>query len=79
MKARKGDIVECMGICATIDKILYQDFWENWDIEFIDTNGNYRHWKQGFDGGRLIQKERRAYDCYGNDVTDLYIKYGQPI
>lgn len=78
-RAHKGDKVACMGIVVTIGKILYQDFWRDWDIEFIDTAGNYRHWKQGFDGGRLIPKQKVAFDWYGNDVTNLYIKYGQPI
>lgn len=79
MKARKGDKIKCMGITVTIDRILYQDYWRDWDIEFIDTAGNYRHWKQGFDGGEFLPQEKRAYDCYGQDVTDLYIKYGQPL
>ena len=57
MEARKGDKIRCMGITVTIDKILYQDYWRDWDIEFIDTNGNYRHWKQGFDGGEFISQE----------------------
>ena len=77
--ARKGDQIHCMGITVTIDRILFQDYCEDWDIEFFDTAGNYRHWKQYFDGGILIQKNKRAYDWYGLDVTDLYIKYGQPI
>ena len=79
MQARKGDKIACMGITVTIAKIIYQEHYFDWDIEFIDTDGNYRHWKQYFDGGHLIKKKRRAFDWYGNDVTDLYIKYGQPI
>ena len=78
-QARRGDMVACMGIVVTIENILYQEFFEDWDIEFIDTDGNYRHWKQYFDGGRLIPKKRRAFDWYGTDVTDLYVKYGQPV
>lgn len=59
MEAKKGDKVRCMGITATIDKILYQEFWDRygWDIEFIDTCGNYRHWKQYDDGGLLIKED----------------------
>ena len=79
MKAHEGDKIRCMGITVTIGKILYQDFWDDWDIEFIDTTGHYRHWKQYFDGGHLIRKPKRAYDCYGMDVTDLYEKYNQQI
>lgn len=76
---RKGDKIHCMGITVEIAKVLYQEWFDYWDVELIDTDGNYRHWKQEYDGGFLIQKKRRAYDWYGNDVTDLYIKYGQPI
>ena len=59
MEAKKGDKVRCMGITVTIDKILYQEFWDRygWDIEFIDTYGNFRHWKQYDDGGLLIKMD----------------------
>lgn len=78
-KVRKGDRIHCMGITVTIQKVFYYDWWETWDIEFIDTEGNYRHWKQAYDGGEFFPRQRRAYDWYGTDVTDLYVKYGQPI
>lgn len=55
MKAYKGDMIYCKGIYVTIADILYQDFYEgNFDIEFTDTEGIYRHWKQEYDGGRFI-------------------------
>lgn len=65
MKARKGDQIRCMGITVTIDKILHQDFWDRfgWDIELIDTAGNYRHWKQYDDGGDFIPHRTRSNDC----------------
>lgn len=78
-RARKGYCIACMGVTVTIEKILFQDFYKDWDIEFIDTEGNYRHWKQSIDGGKLIPKSKRAFDWYGTEVTDLYVKYGQPI
>lgn len=79
-KAHKGDKIACMGIVVTIEKVLFADIFEGcWDIELIDTAGNYRHWKQEYDGGRLFPKRKVAYDWYGQDCTDLYIKYGQPI
>lgn len=57
-EARKGDVVKAQGIHAEIEKIYYQDYdrHENmWDIEFLDTTGHHRHWKQCFDGGELVQ------------------------
>lgn len=57
MIAKIGDVVNCMGLSVTIAHIFYQEFDEHWDIEFLDTNGCYRHWKQLWDGGELISKE----------------------
>ena len=76
--AEPGDKIRACGIIVTIDRILYQDFWRDWDIEFIDTDGNYRHWKQYFDKGELIPKKgtKRYYDEYGTDCTDIFRKYG---
>lgn len=56
-EARPGDQIKACGEFVTIKKILYQDYWESkdlWDIEFIDSKGNYRHWKQSYDGGQFI-------------------------
>lgn len=57
MIAKIGDVVNCMGLSVTIAHIFYQEFDRHWDIEFLDTNGCYRHWKQLWDGGELISKE----------------------
>lgn len=61
-KARPGDIVIVNGITCTIREILYQEFGPSdrndgtcdWIMEFIDTEGKYRNWKQYFDGGVII-------------------------
>lgn len=54
-----GDTIICKGIRATIKEVKFQEYWEGYGFitEFIDTNGNYRSWKQGVDGGKIIPKE----------------------
>jgi len=58
MLAKIGDIVKAKGISVEIAEINYQEWYkeEGWNIEFMDTNDNYRSWKQQFDGGELIKK-----------------------
>ena len=54
-EAEKGDKVSAYGITVTIDKLYYSDYDNGvWDIEFTDTTGHYRHWKQCYDGGEFI-------------------------
>lgn len=66
-----GDVVVVpkFGIRATIDKLHYsfrcvewhterKEFVKYYDVEFVDTKGNYRHWKSYFDGGYIQYKER---------------------
>ena len=54
-----GDTILCKGIKAIIKEIEFQEYWEGYGFitEFTDTNGNYRSWKQGVDGGKVIPKE----------------------
>jgi len=64
-RVKAGDKIKAMGTVATIESIFYQDcyleyddknpdgYWL-WDIEFMDTNQHYRHWKQFFDKGEVI-------------------------
>lgn len=56
-----GDIIICGGIKAKIKSIAFQEPWawrDAYYLEFTDTNGVYRSWKQNFDGGE-------AYDSNG--------------
>jgi len=70
----KGATIECMGIEVTIDKVYYAyKECEGWDIEFIDSNGNYRHWKQWYDGGKL---KKPLINPEGFDMTEVFRKYG---
>ena len=53
--AKIGDKIHSHGITVEIAKLFYSDCWGDvWDIEFVDTMGNYRHWKQQYDGGYFI-------------------------
>ena len=65
-KVQIGDtiIVPKLGIIATIEKLYYsfrciewhnekQEYVKLYDVEFVDTKGNYRHWKSYFDGGYI--------------------------
>lgn len=59
---KHGDVVILQGTAYTIERVLYQDYydesWEEhgWFLEFYDINGKYHYWKQYLDGGKLIQK-----------------------
>lgn len=75
----KGAIVACMGIRAEIDKILYAEYWDRygWDIEFIDSKGNYRHWKQNEDGGELQRPLPKKHFIVGQTNGAYYDDEGK--
>lgn len=61
-KISVGDSIIAMGIRAKIKELFYSDRYVEmkdgkyqifYDVEFIDTNGIYRHWKSYFDGGHV--------------------------
>lgn len=54
-----GDLIRCKGITVKIKEIHFQDDFgdDGFDMEFMDTNGNYRSWKQRFDGGYVLQAQ----------------------
>jgi len=67
---KPGDKIRALGVMFTVGEILYQDYngdrdqagggdcW-GYDIEFIDTDGIYHHWKQNQDHGEVIWARRR--------------------
>ena len=61
MKINVGDLVCALGYCFAVDKIIYQDYYDgNWDVEFLDDNGGYHHWKSEFDGGYIVKGENHV-------------------
>lgn len=59
-----GDEIICNNQKIMITKILTQEAYvfsgeEVYDIEFIDNNGNYRHWKSNLDGGTVCRKKQK--------------------
>ena len=52
-----GDSISALGLTFEVAKIMYQDFYGGqWDVEFLDPNGGYHHWKSEFDGGKVIRR-----------------------
>jgi len=56
---KPGDIITCQRIRAIIKEITFQEYWEDdgYYVEFRDTNGVYRNWKQWVDGGTVTLVE----------------------
>lgn len=58
-KIEKGTpITIVVGMTFCSGTVLTADNWGEdggWYIEFTDSNGNYRYWKQRYDGGHLIE------------------------
>lgn len=55
-KIHPGDQITALGITATVWRILYQDHClDSYDVEFIDDQGHYRHWKECYDGGTVTR------------------------
>ena len=79
-RARKGDYVHFCGRTYQIAEVLFSDWCGTWNIEFLDTDGRYRHWNEYYDEGKLIPvrstSENRRVNRFGDDCTDLFLKYG---
>ena len=58
-----GDQISALGKTYTVSKVLSQEHFpesgriaEWWHVEFLDERNSYHHWKNEFDGGRIIPK-----------------------
>lgn len=79
-QVRKGDRIYWAGKMFEVAHVIFYDYACGiWEVEFIDTNGYRRIWNQESDGGVLVTKNRLAINRFGDDVTDLFVKYGQPL
>lgn len=71
---RPGDIIHCQGIVCTIKEITYQEPWEwreAYYLEFRDTDGNYRSWKQNFDGGCAVLKDYESRNSKRRQLEEV--------
>lgn len=51
-----GDQISALGYTFTVWSILYQDRCDGiYDVEFIDDQDRYHHWKQAEDGGAVTR------------------------
>lgn len=74
-----GDKITALGLSFVVDNILFQDYYGSrtdahpcsdcwgYDAEFIDTKGNYHHWKQNQDLGQAARWNGRAWQAYNVD------------
>lgn len=66
---KPGDKISAMGFTITVGSILFQDYHGNkeqagggdcwgYDVEFLDVDGCYHHWKQNQDFGEVIRADK---------------------
>ena len=95
------DFINAIGYTFPVSKILYQDYYGDrsragssdcwgYDVEFLDTDGRYHHWKQNQDGGGILRvRKYSSSTCftaridqwiglYQDEVTlTIFDTYGQ--
>lgn len=60
---RRGTIIEALGIRSIVKRVLFCDINDGYaDIEFFDEDDNYRHYKSGYDKGKIIFKSGVVFD-----------------
>ncbi len=69
-----GDKISAYGLTFEIKQVLSQQYFdrgdapdsEYWDVEFLDNNGGYHHYKSSQDRGMIIDKAGEVV----SDFTD---------
>ena len=72
----KGDLIKANGLSIRVDKVIHCDYFypEGYEIDFIDTYGNRRHWRQWLEGGSVVKGNKNIIRC---NATALCQKYGR--
>lgn len=59
----RGTVIEALGLRRTVKTAMFCDINPGYaDIEFEDLNGNYGHYKSGYDKGRIIFPDGVIFD-----------------
>lgn len=59
----KGTVIEALGIKRKVARVMFCDINSGYaDIEFQDENGQYGHYKSGYDKGRIIFPDGVVFD-----------------
>lgn len=61
-----GDVIsDRSGLAFTVARVLFQDHYGDrfgYDVEFIDDQNAYHHWKQDEDGGTVARSVLHYHD-----------------
>ena len=58
-----GTIIEALGLRRTVKRMMFCDINYGYaDIEFTDMNGQYGHYKSGYDKGKIIFPSGVVFD-----------------
>lgn len=85
MRIEVGDAISAMGYTFTVGKILHQvyngdlahsggsDCW-GYDVEFMDDNGGYHHWKQNQDGGEVVRSDEMKFVFNAGELKAIAVE-----
>ena len=75
-----GAVITVGHVSRKIAKVISFEWYDRfgYGIEFIDPVGRYGYWKQWSDGG-TIEVPSKWLNCYGNDTSDIWRKYGYKV